>query len=135
VIDSDSAVLYASWFRALADPTRLRLVSLLAGQRQGMSVGALTSALAVAQSTVSHHLAILTGVRFVLCEQVGTSSIYRLNERCITCFPTAADIVMGRQAPQPPEDDVSQSPGRGRSRRPQRNQGISVPVSSEVRPG
>jgi DNA-binding transcriptional ArsR family regulator len=114
VIDAESAVLYASWFRALADPTRLRLVSLLAEDRRGMSVGALTSALGVAQSTVSHHLAVLAEVRFVLIEQVGTSSVYRVNERCVTCFPTAADVVVGRTAPQPPE---GQSGSRARGRR------------------
>jgi DNA-binding transcriptional ArsR family regulator len=103
VIDAESAALYASWFRALADPTRLRLVSLLAGHRRGMSVGALTSALGLAQSTVSHHLAVLAEVRFVLTEQAGTSSLYRINERCVTCFPTAADVVVGRTAPLPPE--------------------------------
>jgi DNA-binding transcriptional ArsR family regulator len=103
VIDDESAALYASWFRALADPTRLRLVSLLASHRRGMSVGALTSALGLAQSTVSHHLAVLAGVRFVVTEQRGTSSLYRINERCVTCFPTAADVVVGRTAPEPPE--------------------------------
>jgi hypothetical protein len=33
-------------------------------------------------------------------EPVGTANLYRVNERCLTCFPSAADAVMGRQAPQ-----------------------------------
>jgi len=119
LIDAESAALYASWFKALADPTRLRLVSLLAGHRRGMSVGALTSALGLAQSTVSHHLAVLAELRFVLTEQVGTSSVYRINERCVTCFPTAADVVVGRTAPEPPEGQGDpRGPGRRLRRRP-----------------
>lgn len=101
-LDAESAELYATWFRALADPTRLRLVSLLAQRRETMSVGAITEAMGVAQSTVSHHLKILAAVRFVLVEQAGTSSFYRINQRCVACFPTAADIVMGIPAPDPP---------------------------------
>jgi DNA-binding transcriptional ArsR family regulator len=101
-MDLESAELYATWFRALADPTRLRLVALLAERREAMTVGAITAELGVAQSTVSHHVKILTEVRFVLVEEVGTSNLYRINERCVECFPTAADVVMGRQAPTPP---------------------------------
>ena len=106
-MDAESAELYATWFRALADPTRLRLVSMLAERRQPMTVGAITSELGTAQSTVSHHLRILTEVRFVLVEHAGTSSLYRINERCVECFPTAADVVMGRQAPRPPVEQTT----------------------------
>ena len=104
-MDPGSAELYATWFRALADPTRLRLVALLAERPSPMTVGAITAELGVAQSTVSHHLKILTEVRFVLVDPRGTSSLYRINERCVECFPTAADVVMGRRAPQPPPGD------------------------------
>ena len=106
-LDSQSAELYANWFRALADPTRLRLVALLAERREAMTVGAITTAMGVAQSTVSHHLKILTEVGFVLLEQVRTSNLYRINQRCIECFPTAADVVMGRRAPAPPVEVAS----------------------------
>jgi DNA-binding transcriptional ArsR family regulator len=90
---------YASWFRALADPTRVQIVSLLAGSGEPMTVGAITSAVDVGQSTVSEHLKILAGIRFVLAERRGTAVRYRVNDRCVACFPTAADIVMGRPAP------------------------------------
>jgi DNA-binding transcriptional ArsR family regulator len=53
----------------------------------------------LAQSTVSQHLKILTEVRFVLVEAVGNARHYRINRRCVTCFPSAADVVMGRPAP------------------------------------
>ena len=34
----------------------------------------------------------------VIAERRGTAG-YRINDRCVACFPTAADIVMGRPAP------------------------------------
>ena len=55
---------YASWFRALADATRVQIVSLLARRGEPMSVGAITAALDVGQSTVSAHLKVLADVRF-----------------------------------------------------------------------
>ncbi|MFI9559408.1 ArsR/SmtB family transcription factor [Nonomuraea endophytica] len=93
---------YASWFKALADATRIQLVSLLARRRQPMTVGEIVEVSGVGQSTVSHHLKILAEVRFVLVERRGTASLYRINEDCVSCFPTAADVVMGNPVPEPP---------------------------------
>jgi DNA-binding transcriptional ArsR family regulator len=98
-LDRMSAAEFASWFRALADATRVQIVSLLARRGEPMSVGAITAALDVGQSTVSAHLKVLAEVRFVLVERRGTSAFYRVNEACVRCFPTAADIVMGRPVP------------------------------------
>ena len=53
----------------------------------------------LAQSTVSQHLKILAEVRFVLIDAVGNARHYRINEACIGCFPSAADLVMGKPAP------------------------------------
>jgi DNA-binding transcriptional ArsR family regulator len=89
------------WFRALADPTRIQIVSLLARRGTPMSVGEIVTAVGVGQSTVSAHLKILADVRFVLADRKGTSAYYRINEACVDCFPTAADLVMGKPAPRP----------------------------------
>ncbi|WP_433618456.1 ArsR/SmtB family transcription factor [Dactylosporangium sp. CA-139114] len=101
LLDRATAETYASWFRALADPSRVQIVEYLARQGRPMSVGELVAAVGLAQSTVSQHLKILTEVRFVLVEPVGTARHYRINEACIACFPSAADVVMGRPAPAP----------------------------------
>jgi DNA-binding transcriptional ArsR family regulator len=101
LLDRDSAQTYASWFRALADPTRVQIVEYLARHNRPMSVGEIVTAVGLAQSTVSQHLKILTEVRFVLVEPVGTARHYRINDACIRCFPSAADVVMGRPAPNP----------------------------------
>lgn len=90
---------WASWFAALGDPTRVLILHLLSTERRPLSVGEITDRLDVGQSTVSHHLAKLADVRFVLVEREGTSSWWRVNDACIGCFPSAADVVMGRIDP------------------------------------
>jgi DNA-binding transcriptional ArsR family regulator len=99
LLERAAAQEYASWFRALADPTRVQLVELLARTRRPMSVGEIVAEMGLAQSTVSQHLKILAEVRFVLVEAVGNARHYRINGACIECFPSAADLVMGRPAP------------------------------------
>jgi DNA-binding transcriptional ArsR family regulator len=97
-----TATEYASWFRALADATRVQIVSLLARHGEPMNVGQVVACVQVGQSTVSAHLKVLAEVRFVLAEQRGTATYYRINEACVECFPTAADVVMGRPVPAQP---------------------------------
>jgi DNA-binding transcriptional ArsR family regulator len=101
LLDRASAETYASWFRALADPSRVQIVEYLARQGKPLSVGEIVAAVGLAQSTVSQHLKILTEVRFVLVAAVGTARHYRINTTCIDCFPSAADVVMGKPAPSP----------------------------------
>jgi len=98
-LDRATAVEYASWFRALADPTRIQIVSLLARRGTPMKVGEIVAEVEVGQSTVSAHLKVLADVGFVLAERRATAAYYRINEACVQCFPTAADIVMGRPVP------------------------------------
>jgi DNA-binding transcriptional ArsR family regulator len=92
--DEDTAT-YASWFKALADPMRVRLLNLLAVQRRAMAVGEIVEQLPIGQSTVSHHLRVLAEVRFVLPEPRGTSTRYAVNEKCLACFPAAVRAIMG----------------------------------------
>ena len=102
LLDRVAAQEYASWFRALADPTRVQLVELLARTKRPMSVGEIVTEMGLAQSTVSQHLKILADVRFVLVDPIGTARHYRINDACVRCFPSAADLVMGRPAPTSP---------------------------------
>ena len=101
LLDRSIAREYASWFRALADPSRVQIVEYLARRNRPMPVAEIVAAVGLAQSTVSQHLKILTAVRFVLVEAVGNARHYRINEACVACFPSAADVVMGRPAPTP----------------------------------
>src|SRR5690349_19267927 len=102
LLDRTTAETYASWFRALADPSRVQIVEYLARQGRPMPVGEIVAAAGLAQSTVSQHLKILTEVRFVLAEAVGNARHYRINTNCVACFPSAADVVMGNPVPTKP---------------------------------
>jgi ArsR family transcriptional regulator len=72
-----AAELIAHRFRALSDPTRLRIVDLLRN-REEASVGELTQALGSSQQNVSKHLAALLAGGFVARRKHGTSSLYRI---------------------------------------------------------
>jgi DNA-binding transcriptional ArsR family regulator len=113
-ISRDDAETWAGWFRALGDPTRVMILHLLAIAGRPMTVGEIVDAIEVGQSTVSHHLKILGDVRFALVERTGTSSLWRINDRCLDCFPTVAEVVMGRlpskaawDEPRPPRRRAS----------------------------
>ena len=92
---------YAAWFRALADGTRVKIVSLLARHGRPMKVAEIVAAVQVGQSTVSQHLKVLAAVRFVLAERRGTARYYRINAACVSSFPTVAALVGGLAAPLP----------------------------------
>jgi ArsR family transcriptional regulator, arsenate/arsenite/antimonite-responsive transcriptional repressor len=111
-LDRQTAEMYAAWFKALADGTRVQVVSLLARSGRPMTVKEIVAAVPVGQSTVSEHLRQLAAVGFVLAEERGTSRLYRINGNCVTCFPTAADLVMGVPPATPitPGDDHAASP-------------------------
>ncbi len=104
-LERAAATEYASWFKALADATRVQIVSLLARRGRPMSVAEIVQAVSVGQSTVSAHLKVLSQVRFVLAERRGTAAFYRINDACVACFPSAADVVMGKPSPDPPMCD------------------------------
>jgi len=78
-IDETSAVGLARVFKALGDPVRLRLVSLI-GAREGgeVCVCDLTSAFDLSQPTISHHLKVLREAGLVDSERRGTWVYYRL---------------------------------------------------------
>jgi ArsR family transcriptional regulator len=78
-IGADVAAELAQVFKALGDPVRLRLVSMI-GARQGgeVCVCDLTSAFALTQPTISHHLKVLREAGLIDSERRGTWVYYRL---------------------------------------------------------
>ena len=100
-LSRDTAETYAAWFKALADATRVQVVSLLARAGRPLTVKEIVAAVSVGQSTVSAHLRQLAAVGSVLAEEHGTSRLYRINQACVDCLPAAADVVMSRPAPVP----------------------------------
>ncbi|GAA1803078.1 hypothetical protein GCM10009771_01760 [Nesterenkonia flava] len=76
-LESEDAVELAARFKALADPNRLILLSLIAAAENGEAcVCDLTAPVGLGQPTVSHHLKILTDAGFLTRTKRGTWSYY-----------------------------------------------------------
>src|SRR5215470_11916522 len=74
-----SAAGLAQVFKALGDPVRLRLLSLIGAHRGGeVCVCELTTAFDLAQPTISHHLKVLREAGIITSERRGTWVYYRL---------------------------------------------------------
>lgn len=78
-MSQDNAVSLASSLRALADPARLRIISMVAAHADAEAcVCDLTEPLGLQQSTVSHHLKILVDAGYLTRAKRGTWAYYRL---------------------------------------------------------
>jgi DNA-binding transcriptional ArsR family regulator len=128
-VDRASAEIWASWFRALGDATRVLILHQLATAEEPLTVGEIVDAVDVGQSTVSHHLKLLAEVGFVQVERRANTSLYRVNQRCLAVFPSAAEVVMGQlprydplpaacAAPWQTDDEPSPAPHAGSERTP-----------------
>ena len=85
IIDNDAAHRLATVFKALADPARVKLLSLIAaGDRGEACICDLTSPLDLTQPTVSHHMKQLVDAGLVSREQRGKWAYYRVNESALT---------------------------------------------------
>ena|SRR5690242_4916153 len=93
-IGGADAAAYASWFKALADPTRIRILNLLAVSPDPVCVCDLVEHFPLGQPTISHHLKILRDVGFVVAERRGTFMHYRVNRDCLAAFPEAARRIL-----------------------------------------
>ena len=85
-LERDEAATLAATFAALADPARLRLLSLIAAQPGGQCACDLVEPLGKSQPTVSHHLKVLHEVGLVVREKRGTSVYYRLHRRSLVAI-------------------------------------------------
>jgi ArsR family transcriptional regulator, arsenate/arsenite/antimonite-responsive transcriptional repressor len=78
-LSAQAAVDLAKGLKALADPARLRLISLVAASdEQESCVCDLTEPLGLSQPTVSHHLKVLVDAGFLERSQRGTWAYYSL---------------------------------------------------------
>ena len=99
-LDSQGAAALAGALRALADPARLRLLSLVAATDDGGAcVCDLTEPLGLQQPTVSHHLKILVDAGYLTRERRGTWAYFRIVPGALE---TAAALLCG----------VTAAPGR-----------------------
>jgi ArsR family transcriptional regulator len=78
-LDEAAAAGLAQVFKALGDPVRLRLVSLIGAHQGGeVCVCDLTTAFDLTQPTISHHLKVLRQAGIIDSERRGTWVYYRL---------------------------------------------------------
>lgn len=77
-LDERGADGLASRLKALADPTRLRMLDLLAAQTAPLCVCEVTERFALSQPTISHHLRILREAGLVTSEKRGVWSYFGL---------------------------------------------------------
>jgi ArsR family transcriptional regulator, arsenate/arsenite/antimonite-responsive transcriptional repressor len=93
-------------YKALADPTRLRLLKLLSGQsvvfcsggcdgRTFLCVGALAEKLKVTQSAVSQHLRILRQAGLVRGERRGSFMHYSIDDEGVGRYRALVAQIMG----------------------------------------
>lgn len=76
-LDEDRAADLAKIFKALGDPVRLRLLSMIASRAGGeVCVCELTPAFDLSQPTISHHLKLLRQAGLIDCERRGTWVYY-----------------------------------------------------------
>lgn len=88
-MDPDRATQVALRFKALSDPGRLRLLSLIAAHESGQAcVCDLTGPLGLSQPTVSHHLKVLREAGLVTGERRGTWVHYSLVPGALTDLAT-----------------------------------------------
>ncbi len=71
--------IYSKYFKAFGDPTRLKILSLLASKE--MTVNEITDEIGLKQPTISRHLAILREAEVVVDRRDGQQVFYSLNKQ------------------------------------------------------
>jgi ArsR family transcriptional regulator len=108
-----------TWFKALADPTRLRILGLTLSRE--LNVQELMEILSMGQSRVSRHLRILTDGGLLACRRDGLWSFYRVPAEGAgrRFLDTVAPLLAGEAVFQKDRERAARlaAAGRGRSRR------------------
>lgn len=90
VLEADEAGRLARMFKALGDPTRVRLLSLIAAQPEREAcICDLTEPVGLAQPTVSHHMKQLVDAGLVVREQRGRWAFYRVVDDTLAALSSA----------------------------------------------
>lgn len=86
----------AEIFKALSDPTRLRLVKLLGEHNGALCVNALAHRLGVSQSAVSQHLRVLRQARLVQGDRQGYHVHYSLDAERLAQYRSQVRETLGQ---------------------------------------
>jgi ArsR family transcriptional regulator len=99
VLDVASAERLAHSFKALGDPTRVRLLSLIAATKGGEAcICDLTEPVALSQPTVSHHMKQLVDAGLITREQRGKWAYYRVVDGALTALAQALAPAKGSRS-------------------------------------
>lgn len=90
VTDEDAARL-APMFKALGDPVRLRMASMIAA-RPELCVCEISPAFDLSSGTISHHLKILRQAGLVDCERRGTFVYYWINPEALSALSALLSV-------------------------------------------
>ncbi|MEV7893625.1 ArsR/SmtB family transcription factor [Streptomyces cyaneofuscatus] len=100
-LDEDQATDLAKVFKALGDPVRLRLLSMIASRAGGeICVCDLTPAFDLSQPTISHHLKLLKQAGLIDSERRGTWVYYRLLPQMTDRLAAILTRPAGRPVPE-----------------------------------
>jgi len=83
-LTEDEAVGQARLLKALADPTRLRILSLLSRYEGEVCVFEIVESFTLEQPTISHHLRILRDAGLVDCRKKGLWAYYYVRREALT---------------------------------------------------
>ncbi len=82
-LNEDEAVTQARLLKALADPTRLRILSLLSRHEGEVCVFEIVESFTLEQPTISHHLRILRDAGLVDCRKKGLWAYYYVRREAL----------------------------------------------------
>lgn len=86
-VSPEDAARLAPVFKALGDPVRLRMASMIAAQPE-LCVCEITPAFDLSSGTISHHLRLLREAGLVGCERRGTYVYYWINPAALAALST-----------------------------------------------
>ncbi len=86
-VSPEDAARLAPVFKALGDPVRLRMASMIAAQPE-LCVCEITPAFDLSSGTISHHLRLLREAGLVGCERRGTYVYYWINPEALAALST-----------------------------------------------
>ena len=92
VLSDEEAEATAELFKALGDPARVRIVNLLATNREPVCACELYEPLGLSQPTVSHHLKKLTDAGLLDREQRGKWAYFSLKRDAVEKLAAVADL-------------------------------------------
>ena len=91
-LTEEEAVNQARLLKALADPTRLRILSLLSRHEGEVCVFEMVESFTLEQPTISHHLRILRDAGLVDCRKKGLWAYYYVRREALT---RAQEVING----------------------------------------